>query len=257
VSAVVVVLGASRGIGAATALMFARQGARLALGARDGGQCAALAAQITAQGGQAVGMACDATEFEQVQTLTDTALTHWGAVSVLINNAGTIQPIAALADSDPAEFAKSIKTNLLGTYNGMRAVLAGMRAKGSGVVINVSSGAAHRPLEGWSAYCAGKAGAAMLTQAAALELQGTGVRVTGFRPGTVDTGMQAAIRASGINPVSRLRPEEHFRPWQPAHVLTWLASAEAADLHGQEVDIRDPEIQRRSRLATARPLAYV
>ena len=82
-----------------------------------------------------------------------------------------------------------------------------MIAAGGGTIVNVSSGAALRPLEGWSAYCAGKAGMAMLTQAIKLEEAANGIRVFGFQPGTTDTDMQVLIRASGniISRVSRAR----------------------------------------------------
>ena len=89
-----------------------------------------------------------------------------------------------------------------------------MLAGGGGSIVNVSSGAAYRPLEGWSAYCAGKAGLAMLTRAIALETAGKGIRVFGFSPGTIDTEMQVKIRASGMNVISQipradLSPVEH------------------------------------------------
>ncbi len=250
-SPIVVILGASRGIGRAAAWAFARQGARLVLAARDQQASIALAAAIVTQGGEALALPCDVSDFAQVAAVVATAQGRWGRVDVLVNNAGTIQPIARLGETDPAAVAQALTINLLGTYHGLRCALPVMQAQGSGVVINVSSGAAHRPLLGWGAYCAGKAGAAMLTRAAALEMVGSGVRVVGVRPGTVDTAMQAEIRASGLNPVSQMQPDEHFRPWQPAHLLTWLAGPDAADLHGQEVDIRDPDIQRRCGLAQA------
>ena len=122
-----------------------------------------------------------------------------GGLDILINNAGVIDPIAEIATSDPAAWARNISINLIGAYNVVRAVLPGMLAGGGGSIVNVSSGAAYRPLEGWSAYCAGKAGLAMLTQAIALETAGKGIRVFGFSPGTIDTEMQVKIRASGMN----------------------------------------------------------
>ena len=76
---------------------------------------------------------------------------------------------------------------------------------GKGTVINISSGAAHSPLEGWSAYCSAKAGLAMLTNTIALECADAGVRVFGLAPGVIDTDMQASIRASGISRISQIR----------------------------------------------------
>ena len=88
---------------------------------------------------------------------------------MLINNAGVIEPIARLADAAPTDFARAVAINLNGVFHGMRAVIPLMRAQGGGTIITVSSGAAHNPLEGWGAYCASKAGAAMLTRVAHLE----------------------------------------------------------------------------------------
>jgi NAD(P)-dependent dehydrogenase (short-subunit alcohol dehydrogenase family) len=111
------------------------------------------------------------------------------------------------------------------------------------VVVNVSSGAAHQPLEGWSAYCAGKAGLAMLTQSMALELGPLGVRVFGLQPGTVFTQMQEKVRASGINPVSRIDPADHPPADDPARAIAWLCGEAAAELAGRELSIRDHELR--------------
>ena len=112
--------------------------------------------------------------------------------------------------------------------------------------VNVSSGAASRPLEGWSAYCAGKAGLAMLTRSLHLELGERGVRAYGLRPGVVDTDMQGVIRASGVNEVSRLRREELASVEGPARAIAYLCEPAAADLAGAEVDIRDGTFRGRA-----------
>ena len=112
--------------------------------------------------------------------------------------------------------------------------------------MNVSSGAASRPLEGWSAYCAGKAGLAMLTRSLHLELGERGVRAYGLRPGVVDTDMQGVIRASGVNEVSRLRREELASVEGPARAIAYLCEPAAADLAGAEVDIRDGTFRGRA-----------
>lgn len=241
----VLIAGASRGIGAAAARAFAAAGARLVLAARSWQRCEALAAELRGQGAQALAVACDVADYDQVQDAVAAATGRFGRLDVAINNAGVIGPIAPFLETDPAAWADGIAINLVGAYNVLRAALPGMVAAGGGVAVNVSSGAAHHPLEGWSAYCSGKAGLAMLTRAVDLELAGTGVRVIGFRPGVVDTDMQGEIRASGLNPVSKLRREELAPPEDPAAALVWLASDAAADLAGQEVDIRDPDLRRR------------
>ena len=98
---------------------------------------------------------------------------RFGRVDALMNNAGVIEPIASVAESDPVAWARNVQINLVGAYNRDPRVLPRMIEAGSGTIVNVSSGAAIRPLEGWSAYCAAKAGLAMLTRAIALETTAT------------------------------------------------------------------------------------
>jgi len=108
-----------------------------------------------------------------------------GNIDILVNNAGIIEPIGALVQSDPAAWRRSTEVNLVGAYHTAHATLPRMLGAGKGTVINISSGAAHHPLEGWSAYCSAKAGLAILTSAIALEHSRIGwKRGTGF-PGEV------------------------------------------------------------------------
>ena len=113
----------------------------------------------------------------------------------------------------------------------------------------LSSGAAHRPLEGWSAYCAAKAGLAMLTEALALETAGAGIRVFGLAPGVIDTDMQVSIRASGVNRISRIPRADLASVEHPAAAIRYLCTAAANDLAGSEVSLGDPEFRRRIGLA--------
>ncbi len=236
----VILTGASRGIGAATAEAMAAEGARLMLLARDGGALASLASRLGAEA-----MACDVSDFGQVQAAVARARAVFGRVDVLVNNAGVIAPIGALADSDPAAWTHATDINFKGVYHGMRAALPVMLAQGGGTILTVGSGAAHRPLEGWSHYCAAKAAALMLTRSLHLEARGRGIRAISLSPGTVATDMQRAIRASGINAVSRIDFSEHVPPEAPARALVWLATDAAADLAGEEVSLRDPDFRAR------------
>lgn len=236
----VLITGASRGIGEAAARLFADAGAHLGLVARSASAVSALAAETG-------GLALPADVADPAAMADAVARMHaqHGRIDVLINNAGVIEPIAMLRAADPAEWGRAIDINLKGVFHGMRAVLPHMRAQGSGVVITVSSGAAHNPLEGWSAYCASKAGAAMLTRVADQEARAAGVRVMGLSPGTVATDMQRAIRDSGVNPVSQLDWSEHIPADWPARALGWMCTADAAGFAGEELGLRDPEILRR------------
>jgi NAD(P)-dependent dehydrogenase (short-subunit alcohol dehydrogenase family) len=119
---------------------------------------------------------------------------------------------------------------------------------GGGTIVNVSSGAAIRPLEGWSAYCTAKAGLAMLTRAIMLENTATGIRVFGFQPGTTDTDMQVTIRASGVNVISKI-PRENLTPVaHPAAAIVYLCTRAADDLNGQEFSLRDEPFRARLNL---------
>jgi len=162
-----------------------------------------------------------------------------------VNNAGRIEPIAALGLADPADWGHALDVNLRGVFQGMRAAIPLMRTQGSGTILNVSSGAATTPLEGWSAYCAAKAGAAMLTRAGHLEEARHGLRIMGLSPGTVATDMQRVIAASGVNAVSRMDWSAHIPPEWVAKALVWMCSPQADDLLGEEVRLRDDAIRRR------------
>lgn len=244
-----IVTGASRGIGAATALLFGAAGARVALMARTTDEICTVVEEIRAAGGVAEPVPCDVADPVSVAEAVATATEALGPCDILVNNAGRIAPIAFLADSDPADWAANIDTNLKGVYFPTRAVLPAMLERGGGVIVNISSGAASRPLEGWSAYCTAKAGAAMLTRAADLELRERGIRVVGLSPGTVATDMQRAIKSSGINRVSELDWSDHIPPEWPARCIAWLCGPEGAGFAGEEVSLRDEGIRRRLGLA--------
>ena len=239
------VTGASRGLGAAVALAMADQGAAVMLVARDGAVAAAVAREIVASGGRAEALACDVADYGVVASAVAATRERLGGLDLLVNNAGIIEPIADLATSDPAAWANNIQINLIGAYNVVRAVLEGMLKAGGGTIVNVSSGAAHRPLEGWSAYCAGKAGLAMVTRAIALETTGRGIRIFGFSPGTIDTEMQVKIRASGINAISKI-PRAELSPVDHAvRGLVYLCAGASDDLIGQDVSMRDEAFRPR------------
>lgn len=234
----VLITGASRGIGAATAKLFAQQGANVVLAARSAGEITALAEAITAEGGKALAVTCDVARYDDVAALVAQAGAAFGSVDVLVNNAGLIEPIARLADSDPADWARVLDVNVTGIYNGARAVLPGMLAAGGGTIINISSGAATSALEGWSHYCASKAAVLMLTRCLDKEYAGQGIRAIGLSPGTVATDMQVAIKSSGINPVSQLDPAIHIPADWVAQAIAFLCRAEADEYKGGDFSLK-------------------
>ena len=238
----VVITGASRGIGEAAAEVFAEAGAKVALLARGGDAIAAIAARI---GKSATAIPCDVSSYDDVARAIAEAEQAFGPVEILINNAGVVEPVSHLASSDPEAWGKVIDINLKGVYYGMRAVMPGMIQRGHGTILTVSSGAAHNPIEGWSHYCASKAGAAMLTSMADKEARAAGLRVMGLSPGTVATQMQKEIKASGINPISKLDWSDHIPPDWPARTLLWMCSGDADEFVGTEISLREDAIRRR------------
>jgi NAD(P)-dependent dehydrogenase (short-subunit alcohol dehydrogenase family) len=243
---VMIVTGASRGIGAAAAVSLANAGATVVLVARD--------VELTGQVAPSIGAAasarpCDVSDYAAFGALVAETKARFGRIDALINNAGVIEPIASIAESDPAAWANNIAINLTGAYHAIRAVLPEMLPAAAGTIVNVSSGAAIRPLVGWGAYCSAKAGLHMLTRAIALETPGKGIRVFGFQPGTTDTDMQVLIRASGVNPVSQI-PRGNLTPVaHPAAAIVYLCTPAADDLNGQEFSLRDDPFRARLGLA--------
>lgn len=239
---VVLITGASRGIGAAAARKFVAAGAHVGLAARDSAALAALADEL---GADATALPCDVADYAAVARAVAQLHGARGRLDVLVNNAGVIEPITPLAEADPEAWARLIDINLTGAFNGFRAALPVMIAQGGGTVLTIGSGAAANPLEGWSAYCASKAGALMLTRIADIENRAQGIRAISLSPGTVATDMQATIRDSGVNRVSQLDWSEHIPADWAARALVWMCSAAANPWLGQEVSLRDENLRRR------------
>ena len=245
-----IVTGASRGIGAATAQVLAQQGVAVILAARSLDQVEKVAEGIRQAGGKASAVACDVSRYADVAAAVDHCLSTFGRVDILVNNAGVIEPIARLADSDPEEWGRAADINYKGVYYGLRAVLPIMEAQGSGVIVNISSGAATGALEGWSHYCSSKAAALSLTRCADREYRDKGIRVVGLSPGTVATEMQVVVKASGVNPVSQLDPSVHIPADWPARAIAWLCTEDAAEFAGTDFSLKSDEGRRRAGLTS-------
>lgn len=236
---VVAITGASRGIGAATAREFAALGAKVVLMARSRDAIAELAGEI---GDAALAVPCDVARYWEVEAAFNAASQTFGGLDVVINNAGVIEPVARIEDTDPGAWGQVIDINLKGTFNGIRAALPHMAARG-GTIIGISSGAATNPLEGWSHYCASKAAALMLTRSVHKEMGDKGIRALGLSPGTVATQMQVEIKATGMNPVAALEWSDHIPPEWPAKTLAWMCTEAADPYLGGDISLRDEAIR--------------
>ncbi len=238
------VTGASRGIGEAAARLLAKYGASVVLAARSTGDIERIAEDIRKDGGKAEAVACDVADYSDVAKAVRLCLEKFGGIDILVNNAGLIEPINRIENSDPEEWGKVIDVNVKGVYYGLREALPHMAAKGSGTVINISSGAATGALEGWSHYCSSKAAVLSLTKCADKEFGDRGVRVVGLSPGTVRTEMQVKIKASGINPVSQLDPSVHIPPEWVGETICWLATDAGDAYRGTDCSLRDEDVRK-------------
>lgn len=245
------VTGASRGIGLATAKELAACGASVVLAARSQDAINRAASEINDQAGRALAFHCDVASFGSVKAVVDQTLNAFGTLDILVNNAGVIDPIARLAVSDVEEWARAIDVNVKGVYHGLRAAMPVMQAQGSGVIVNISSGAANSALEGWSHYCSSKAAVKKLTECAHKEVACHGIRVVGLSPGTVATDMMAQIKASGINPVSQLDWSSHIPPEWAAKAVTFLCGPSGDEYAGTDFSIKTEE----GRKAVGLPMA--
>lgn len=237
------VTGGGRGIGLATVEALAKAGAIVTFTARNQSSIAKALEELP-DGLNAQGVVCDATDQASVKALMDKGF------DILINNAGIIGPIGRMTDVDIVDWRNNIEINLVSAFYVIQQALPHM-IKNGGTIVNLSSVAARKPMEGWSAYCSGKAGVAILTRCVDKEFGALGVRIFGFAPGIVDTGMHVAIRESGINPASELKRSDLSPTWEPAHAIVWLCTSEADDLAGQELDVRQEDLRRRVGLEIA------
>ncbi|MEP4769427.1 MAG: SDR family oxidoreductase [Roseibium sp.] len=240
---VALVTGASRGIGEAAAHSLAKYGAMVVLAARSSGDINRIASEIKAAGGSAIAVTCDVSSYEDVTKAIQHAIDTFGGIDILVNNAGVIDPISRIDESDPEEWGKAIDINVKGVYHGMRVAIPHMLKKGSGTIVNISSGAASGALEGWSAYCSSKAAALSLTKCGDKEFGEKGLRIVGLSPGTVATKMQVDIKASGINPVSQLDPSVHIPAEWVGETICWLCTDAGDTYRGVDCSLRDEDVR--------------
>jgi len=237
---VVLITGALAGIGRATALAFARQGARLVVSGRRDDAGAALVRELRELGTEAEFVRADVRQEDDVEALVDRAVARFGRLDIAVNNAGTEGQPGPLTAQTAATYAATFDTNVLGTIFSLKHELRVMLAQGSGSIVNLSSTMGHRGNANAGLYVASKHAVEGLTRTAALEGAAAGVRVNAVAPGPIDTDMLTRFAgdderknglAAGV-PMKRLgRPEEI------AQAIVFLASDQAGFLTGQVVDV--------------------
>ncbi len=239
----VIVFGASRGLGHHIALALGQAGFSVGLACRKLDDSLKIVDEIKVTGGNALPLVVDVTDFQSVSDAVNKTI-EWNSDFLgIVNNAGMIDPIGRIGDTPPEQWRQLIDVNVLGVYHGVRASMPHLKA--GGVIVNISSGAASKPHEGWSAYCASKAAVAMLTQSLSSEYSEQGILAYGFRPGVVNTDMQGKIRSSGINQISQIPQTDLLNPDIPAKAVAWLFKVRPTDIAGHEIDIRDEEFLKR------------
>jgi NADP-dependent 3-hydroxy acid dehydrogenase YdfG len=183
---VIVITGASSGMGQAAARHLAAKGASVVLGARRADRLEALAAEIVEADGKATAVATDVTKRADVQTLVDTAVETYGRIDVLINNAG-VMPLSPLERLKVDEWDQMIDVNLKGVLYGVAAALPHMKEQKAGHIINLSSGAGHKLFGGSAVYSATKFGVRAISERLRQEVKPYNIRTTIISPGAVKT----------------------------------------------------------------------
>lgn len=247
---VILVTGASRGIGAAVVRWLAAVGAGVAMVARSAAKLDALAGEITRLGGRPLILAGDIASADFCARAVARTHATFGRLDTLVNNAGTFEPVALTADAEPEAWQRALAVNLLGPFYLSRAALPALRTR-QGRIVNVSSGAATRALPAAGAYCVSKAALNHFTRVLAAEEPA--VTSVAVRPGVVDTDMQALIRRQGPNAMPaeqvafyrRLKAEGLLEPPRiPARSIAWLALRAPSAWSGKFLDYDDPELHQ-------------
>lgn len=226
------ITGASQGIGRAIALAFAREGANIVVTARNAGKLNALAAEAEKLGVGTLAAPADIGVESEINGVAEAAISRFGAIDILVNNAAIIQPRISVVDLDPQLFRDILNVNLTGTFLMTKALLPGMIERRSGKVINISSIGGRKGGAGRSAYRITKAGLISFTESLAAEVKQHEIEVNAICPGGTDTeGFRDAFKTAGRSENPKL-----MDPDEIAQVAVFLASDASSAITGAAID---------------------
>jgi NAD(P)-dependent dehydrogenase (short-subunit alcohol dehydrogenase family) len=237
---VVLITGALTGIGRATAIAFAREGARIVVSGRRDEVGQKLVAELREVGVEAEYWRADVRHEDDVRDLVDKTVTRFGRLDIAVNNAATEGRGGLVTEQTAESYAATFDTNVLGTLLSMKHELRVMLPQGSGSIVNVSSAYGSVGALAAAVYVGSKHAVEGMTKSAALEVAGTGVRVNVVAPGTTDTAMLTRFTNTDANkaalvstvPVKRLATPEEI-----AHVIVFVASANASYMTGASIPV--------------------
>ncbi len=234
-SPVVLITGALTGIGRATAVAFAREGARLVVSGRHEQEGKKLEKELRELGAEAEFVKTDVRHDDDIRALIDKTVARFGRLDVAVNNAGTEGTPGPVTEQTAESYAATFDTNVLGTLLSMKHELRVMIPQASGSIVNISSTYGHTGAAGASIYVASKHAVEGLTKSAALEVAGTGVRVNVIAPGPIDTPMLNRFagtdeRKAGL--VSTVPLQRVGRPEEIAQTIVFISSDKASFITG-------------------------
>ncbi len=239
-SPVVLITGALTGIGRATAVAFAREGARVVVSGRREQEGKKLEKELRELGAEVEFVKTDVRHDDDIRALIDKTVARFGRLDIAVNNAGTEGLRGLVTEQTPESYAATFDTNVLGVLLSMKHELRVMLPQGSGSIVNISSTYGSVGAAGASVYVASKHAVEGLTKSAALEVAGTGVRVNVIAVGTTDTGMLTRFTNTDENKaalVSTVPLKRLATPEEIAHVIAFVASANASYMTGSSIPV--------------------